>query len=257
MRLEIDEVGVRIGDAVLLDAVSLAPRPGRVTGVLGPNGCGKTTLLSVVSGVRRPTSGQVRLDGEDLHALSGRRRARTLALLEQEASTTLPLTAREVVATGRIPHRSLLAPTDKEGGEVVRAALATVDATQLTDRLWTSLSGGERQRVHLARALAQEPSVLLLDEPTNHLDLAHQLTFLERVRELGLTTLVSLHDLNLAAAFCDDVVVLRAGQVRALGPVEEVLTADLVREVYDVEVTVEPHPRREHPVIRWDGPVTA
>ncbi|NYD59568.1 iron complex transport system ATP-binding protein [Nocardioides marinisabuli] len=255
--LEALGVGLRVPGrgAPVLDAVDLRCRPGRVTGLLGPNGSGKTTLLHLVAGLRRPDDGLVRLDGADVHLMPARLRARRIALVEQHAETALSLTVRQVVGLGRTPYRSRwgAGPLRGADADAVEQAMRTVRVEHLAERGWDRLSGGERQRTQLARALAQEPSLLLLDEPTNHLDLGHQLDFLERVRASGLTTVAALHDLEMAAAYCDDVVVLDDGQVRAAGPVSEVLTPGLVADVYGVDVDVEDHPRRPAPHVRWNG----
>ena len=228
------------GRAIIEDIAIECPE-GTLTGLLGPNGSGKTSLLHVVAGLRRPDSGVVELAGEDVHRLPARVRARRIAVLEQHASTTLPLTARQVVELGRIPHRGRWPAARDEGAAEVVEGMRLSGVTHLADRDWQTLAGGERQREQLARALAQRPEVLMLDEPTNHLDLAHQIDLLATVRALGLTTVAALHDLDLAAAFCDHLVVLGAGRVVASGPPAEVLTARLVREVYGVEATVATH----------------
>ncbi|MEV0187110.1 ABC transporter ATP-binding protein [Kitasatospora purpeofusca] len=249
---------VHVGAATLLDEVSLAFGPGRITGLLGPNGAGKTTLLRTVAGLTRPSAGQVLLDGTDLHTLTVRRRARQVAFMEQQADTRLSLTVRQVIELGRTPHRGRWpvpanAAADAHERSVLAGAVAAADVGHLLDRSWPTLSGGERQRVQLARALVQEPGVLLLDEPTNHLDLRHQLGFLETVRGLGITTVAALHDLELAAAYCDEVAVLLDGRLVAHGPVAEVLTSPTIARVYGVDVTVEQHPRHDRPHIRWNG----
>ncbi|GAA4744533.1 ABC transporter ATP-binding protein [Nocardioides endophyticus] len=246
----------RVGSASILRGVSLTCRPGVVTGLLGPNGSGKTTLLHVLAGLRRPTEGDVRLGTDDVHRMRARARARAIALVEQEASTGVDLTVREVVELGRIPHRSRLPGPDGEGADAVDRGLRAAQVEHLAPRSWGTLSGGERQRTQLARALAQEPEVLLLDEPTNHLDLRHQLDFLSRVRGLGLTVIAALHDLELAAAYCDDLAVLDGGRLVTHGPVAKVLTRDLVAEVYGVDVTVEPHPDLPRPHVRWNGVIS-
>jgi len=253
--IEVSGLRVSVPGRDLLAGIDLSLAAARVTGLLGPNGSGKTTLLSTLAGVRRPSAGNVRIDGDDVRQMSARRRARLLALVEQHATTGLELTAHDVVALGRIPHRSRFGAGDPGGPAAIARALETVMATDLADKPWHRLSGGERQRVQLARALAQEPSVLLLDEPTNHLDLAHQLRFLDRVRALGLTTVVALHDLDLAAAYCDEVVVLEQGRVVRHGSVEQTLERELVADVYRVDVAVEPHPARPQPHIRWNAPL--
>ncbi|MEP7736593.1 ABC transporter ATP-binding protein [Nocardioides sp. 31GB23] len=259
--LEAGDVGLRVAGRAqpVLAGVDLVCRPGRVTGLLGPNGSGKTSLLHVVAGLRRPGAGAVHLDGADVHRMPARLRARRLALVEQHAETTLALSVQQVVALGRTPHRSRwgAGSLDGQDARAVEQAMRLVSVDHLADRGWDRLSGGERQRTQLARALAQEPAVLLLDEPTNHLDLRHQLDFLERVRERGLTTLAALHDLEMAAAYCDDVVVLREGRVAAAGPVARVLTPALVADVYGVDVDVETHPRRTAPHVRWNGVLAA
>jgi iron complex transport system ATP-binding protein len=249
---------VRIGDAALLSDVTLGFAPGRLTGLLGPNGAGKTTLLRALAGLRRPQEGHVLLDGQDLYELAARRRARRVAFMEQQADTGLPLTARQVIELGRTPHRGRWpvppgSPAAAHERSVLAAAWAAADVGALLDRSWSTLSGGERQRVQLARALAQEPDVLLLDEPTNHLDLRHQLGFLETVRGLGVTTVAALHDLELAAAYCDEAAVLVDGRLVAHGPVADVLTSAMIGRVYGVDATVERHPEHDRPHVRWNG----
>jgi len=227
-----------------------------MTGVIGPNGSGKTSLLRLLGGPKAPDEGRVSIGGADVRRMRSRHRARLVALVEQEAHTGLDLTVRQVVELGRIPHHGRLASlagSDRADECVIEQVLAETETGGLVDRHWAGLSEGERQRVQLARAFAQEPAVLLLDEPSNHLDLAHQLDLLGRVLASGLTTVAVLHDLELAAAFCDDLVVLNRGEVVRRGPVAEVLTADLVAEVYGVDVTVEPHPLSGRPHVRWNG----
>jgi iron complex transport system ATP-binding protein len=188
-----------------------------------------------------------------------RRRARTLALVEQDATTDLPVTVLDAVLLGRTPHRGMLAGPSDADRLVARGALERAGALHLADRDISTLSGGERQRVHMARALAQEPRVLLLDEPTNHLDVGAQLATMRLVRSLaadGVTVLAALHDLSLAAATCDHVVLLApgsdGGHVAAAGPVEQVLVPDVVDPVYGVRTTVLRHPRTGRPVLTFD-----
>ncbi|GIG26238.1 putative F420-0 ABC transporter ATP-binding protein [Cellulomonas denverensis] len=259
MDLSIDGAGVRLGGRWVVDGVDATPPPGALTGLLGPNGAGKSTLLRLIAGLLAPEAGAVLVDGRPVHDLPRRDRARRIALLEQESSSTVPLTVREVVALGRIPFRTLWG-ADAGAGEddpVERALLAT-GAAHLADRPWDALSGGERQRVHIARALAQEPELLLLDEPTNHLDVAAQLALLRFVRDLHRTTVAALHDLNLAAAYCDHVLVLSQGVLVAAGDPRDVLTPELVARVYGVPCEVLTHPLTGRPVIAFgDAPVAA
>jgi iron complex transport system ATP-binding protein len=187
-----------------------------------------------------------------VHELPRRARARRIALLEQESSSTVPLSVHDVVALGRIPYRTVWG-ADPDPAAVTRA-LRHARAEHLAERPWSSLSGGERQRVHVARALAQEPELLLLDEPTNHLDVSTQLSLLAFVRDLGTTTVAALHDLNLAAAFCEHVLVLSGGRLAAAGHPRDVLRPALLREVYGVDCDVLTHPRTGRPVIAFAEP---
>jgi iron complex transport system ATP-binding protein len=261
------------GSRLVLDGVDVTAPAGAVTGLLGPNGSGKSTLLRIVAGVQPPDGGRVALvhdapsggpssgepSSDDLLAMPRRRRARTLALVEQDATTDLPVTVLDAVLLGRTPHRGMLAGPSDADRLVARGALERAGAAHLADRELTTLSGGERQRIHLARALAQEPRVLLLDEPTNHLDVAAQLATMRLVRSLaseGVTVFAALHDLSLAAATCDHVVLLApgpdGGRVAAAGPVDEVLVPEVVDPVYGVRTTVLRHPRTGRPVLTFD-----
>jgi iron complex transport system ATP-binding protein len=250
-------VSVRIDGALIVDGVDCAAPSGAVTALIGPNGAGKSTLLHALAGVlpvETPAGGGggIRFEGRDLRALPRRARARTLALVEQDASTELSLTVAEVVALGRIPHQGLFADESDRDRELARAALASVGMTDFADRDVTGLSGGERQRVLLARALAQEPRLLLLDEPTNHLDIAAQLTTLGLLAGLaasGVTVFAALHDLTLAAGYSDHVVVLSRGRVVASGPTATTLTAELIDEVYGVEADILRNPRTGRPIV--------
>ncbi|RFU82204.1 ABC transporter ATP-binding protein [Streptomyces triticagri] len=253
-----DRLTRRTDGRLILDGVGLRPVPGGITGLIGPNGSGKTTLLRLLSGVLPATSGVVTLDGEPLTAIKRREIARRVAVVEQQADTQVELTATDVVRLGRVPHRRVWAPPTARDEEAVREALAR---TRLSDRAhqpWHTLSGGERQRVQIARALAQQPGELLLDEPTNHLDIQHQLELLDLLTGLGPTTYIALHDLNLAAAYCDRVVVLDQGRVVTAGPPGEVLTEQLIADVYGVRATVHPATAADpRPYIRFLGTLGA
>lgn len=225
------------GRAIVSD-VTCEFTPNVLTALVGPNGSGKTTVMHLAAGMRKPSRGHVFLDGEPLAKLPTRQRARRIALVEQRPATGLDLRVRDVVALGRIPHVGAWPGTRDRDAGAVDEAMEAAAVTHLASRRWPTLSGGERQRVHLARALAQRPQVLLLDEPTNHLDLSHQLDFLERVNGLGITVIAVLHDLDLAAAFCQEVAVMYRGLLRDHGAIRDVLTGDLVREVFDVTASV-------------------
>lgn len=238
MKIEVEALGWRVAGVDVLTGITAVVEPRTMTALVGPNGSGKTTLLHLIAGLRRPTSGTVLLDGTSLSDLPARRRARLLALLEQHPETNLDVTVAQVVALGRLPHIGRWPGARDPGAARVAEAMEAAEVTGLARRRWASLSGGERQRAHLARALAQEPEVLLLDEPTNHLDLRHQIALLRTVAGLGLTTLVVLHDLDLAAAFCSRILVLSRGRLVADGTTTDVLDTKLIGDIFGVRATV-------------------
>ncbi|MET7363012.1 ABC transporter ATP-binding protein [Streptomyces sp. NPDC005562] len=248
-----DRVSREAGGRLVVDGVSLAPPDGATVGLLGPNGSGKSTLLRILAGVLAPASGVVTLDGRTLADTGRRAVARRIAVVEQHATTQVELTVRDVVRLGRIPHRRAWSAPTPHDERAVREALARTGLTERAAQAWHTLSGGERQRVQLARALAQEPRELLLDEPTNHLDIQHQLDLLSLVAELPVTSVIALHDLNLAAMFCDHLLILKDGTAYAAGPPAEVITEKLIAEVYGVRavVTQEPDAGAGRPSVRF------
>lgn len=242
----------RAGRTVLSD-VSLSLRPGEVLGVLGPNGAGKSSLLGVLSGELAASDGVVWLDGQPLVDWPSRERAQRLAVLPQFSTLSFGFTVEQVVHMGRMPH----AAGNDVDRQIVSQVLQAVDATHLGPRNYLQLSGGERQRVHLARVMAQlwpgaDGQVLLLDEPTSMLDPLHQLSVLDAVRrfaDYGASVLLILHDLNLAARYCDQLVLLSEGRMQACGPPDEVLQPTPLKQVFGLDVLVQRHPERDHPVI--------
>ncbi|MGW1137360.1 ABC transporter ATP-binding protein [Streptomyces zhihengii] len=250
-RLVVEGVTLTAGARRLAEDVSLTAERGEVVGLIGPNGSGKSSLLRCVYRILRPDSGTVRVDGADAWTLPVRQVARTLAAVVQDAATDVDLAVREVVAMGRAPHKRLLDGDTADDRRLIASSLAAVDALHLADRPYDRLSGGERQRVLVARALTQQPALLVLDEPTNHLDIRHQLDILGVLRRLPATVLVALHDLNLAAGFCDRLYVLCDGRVVASGPPADVLTPALLQEVYGVDAEVAVHPRTGTPQVTF------
>ncbi|WP_067565647.1 ABC transporter ATP-binding protein [Nocardia acidivorans] len=231
---------------LVLDGVTLTPAPGSTVGLLGPNGSGKSSLLRLMAGLDHPDSGRILLDDTNIHDIRRRRVARRIALVGQHADTDLDLTVHDVVHLGRIPHRTLFGTDPTADTSAITQALTATGLSHKASAPWHTLSGGERQRTLIAGALAQQPRELLLDEPTNHLDIAHQLEILTLVHSLPVTAILALHDLNLAAMFCDTLLVLHEGRVVATGTPAQVLTESLISEVYKVrsQVTTTPagHP---------------
>ena len=262
MTLEVTGARWQVDGTEILRDVHLQVPRGSVAGLLGPNGSGKSSLLRLIGGVR-PTvqgashsAGRVTWAGVDLLGMRSKERARVVAIVEQDTPVDVALTVREAVLLGRTPHRPRWSGDSPQDVAVARRALAAVGLEDLAHRDLPTLSGGERQRVHLARALAQEPQLLLLDEPTNHLDIHAQLVALDLVRRAshqGVTSLVALHDLNLAAAYCDHLVVLDHGRVVAAGHPTEVLVPEVIDPVYSVSTTVLVHPRTGRPVLTFEA----
>lgn len=246
--LRIDGVEVRIDRTAIVRDLTVNCSPGTFVGLLGPNGSGKSTALRTVYHALRPHTGTVLLDGRDLHReLGPRAAARRVAALAQEHGGDVHLSVRDVVSTGRLPHQNTWSPTTPGDKKIIDEALRTVRMAEKAQRPFTSLSGGEKQRVLLARALAQQPRLLVLDEPTNHLDIGSRLDLLDLIHSLGITVLAALHDLDLAAAYCDVVHVMADGRVVAAGTPAEVLTPDLLREVFGVHAHRGTHPLTGRP----------
>lgn len=221
---------------VVLNGVGLLAEPGHVVGLIGPNGSGKTTLLRTLYAALTPRAGAITLDNQPLTTLSGRDLSRRIAVVAQDNTTELPLTVADMVLLGRSPHRSALRAYTTADHRKAAEALHRVGARHLADRRIASLSGGEKQRALIARALAQDTDHLLLDEPTNHLDIHYQHETLNLVRTLEVTTIVVLHDLNLAARYCDHLVLLDEGNLARSGPPETVLTPETLEPIYHVGV---------------------
>jgi iron complex transport system ATP-binding protein len=231
----------------IVRAVSAEAEPGEFVGLIGPNGSGKSSLLRCVYRVLKPHAGLVALDGEDVWGMGARRMARRTAVVLQGYPTEFEFTVREVVLMGRSPHKGSFDRDTAEDERIVEGAISRVGMLPFADRDFSTLSGGEKQRVLVARALAQEPRLLVLDEPTNHLDVRHQMEILGLVRTLGVTTVAALHDLNLAALYCDRIYAVGAGEVVAEGTPEYVLTTCLIRDLYGVEAEVARHPATGRP----------
>lgn len=251
--MKAEGISVHRDGKCVLENIDLTIHPGEMLGVLGPNGAGKSTLLGALCGELKTTRGKLWLDEQLLTHWAGPQRARRLAVLPQNSTLSFAFKVQEVVAMGRLPHDS----GQQRDAEIVQAALAAADALHLHDRSYLTLSGGERQRVHLARVLAQlwpgeGGQTLLLDEPTSMLDPLHQHTTLQAVRDFahrGGAVMVILHDLNLAARYCDRLLLLESGRPYALGSPDAVLVPEALQAVFGLEVLVQRHPERGHPLI--------
>ncbi len=242
MAFELDNIYFSYGSHNVIDNLSFSIRSGCFHAVLGPNGCGKTTLLDLMSGYVRPASGKIRFNGQNISEYGKKSLSRHIALVPQEYRVNFPYTVREVVAMGRYPHQARFSHPTAQDMQIVENALEVCGAQELSDRFITELSGGEKQRVIFARAIAQETSVLLLDEPCASMDVKHALRILnvasEQVLKKGVTVIAVMHDINLAARFADNLIFIKQGQRIASGPARDSLDSKIIREVFDVESLV-------------------
>ncbi|MFI8262699.1 MULTISPECIES: ABC transporter ATP-binding protein [unclassified Streptomyces] len=253
MRISAEKVSWSVAGTQVVREVGADIASGETVALLGPNGSGKSSLLRCLAGLRTPDAGTVRYDGESVRGWSARRTARHVAFVAQDPGSDSDLRVADVVGLGRTPFRDRWRGPDATDRAVVADALDRVGLTALAGRTWKSLSGGERQRAHIARALAQQPYALLLDEPTNHLDVKHRLELMELLAGSGQTVLVALHDLSLAARYCDRLLLLHHGRLIASGAPAAVLTAERLAEVFEVDAELTTDPLG-HPAVAYRGP---
>jgi iron complex transport system ATP-binding protein len=246
VNLSIDGIDCSYGSINVLKAVNFAVKSGEFLGILGPNGSGKTTLLRSISRVLQPRRGVILIDDKDIYRMKSVDVAKRLAVVPQETPITFDFTALEVVLMGRNPHMPRFKMESKEDLAIAKNSMELTRTWEFADRPVTELSGGERQRVIIARALTQEPKILLLDEPTTHLDISNQLEIMDLIKCLckikKLVIVAVFHDFNLAARYCDSIILLKDGKIVAVGKSEETLTSENVRKVFNVDTIVKKHP---------------
>lgn len=250
--LHAERVCVDLGGRRIIDDVSVRAAPGQVIGIVGPNGSGKSTLLRTLVRTVQPVRGTVRIDDVDIATVPVRQTARMVSAVLQDNTGDFDLRARDVVAMGRAPYKRMFQRDGASDARIIDDALHLAGVAHLADRPIALMSGGERQRVMIARALAQQPRLLVLDEPTNHLDIRHQFDVLGLPARLGVTAVLALHDLNLAAHYCDRIHVLNHGREVCAGTPTEVLTTEMIAEVYRVAAAVRPHPQTGRPQVNYD-----
>lgn len=238
MNISAEEIRLSYGTSEILKGASIGAENKEFVGLIGPNGSGKSTLLKCIYRILKPDNGCIMLDGKPLQEMSYRSSAKKMAVVAQHNYYSFDFSVREVVLMGRSPHKKTMERDNAQDYEIVEDALKTVGMGKFADRNFATLSGGEQQRVILARALAQQTPYLILDEPTNHLDITHQLQLLRIVKNLDVTVISAIHDLNIAAMFCDRIYVLKAGEIIAHGTPREVLTRDLIKDIYQVETEI-------------------
>jgi len=247
MSLQLQDLSVDISGRRIVTGIGFTVPDGSFAGLLGPNGSGKSTILKAIYRVHRPSAGRVLLDGKDLLSMKPRQAARRIAVVAQEFTLEFDFTVAEMVMIGRTPHKRAFDRDDEADRAIVDQAMAQVGCQDLAHRGFNTLSGGEKQRVLIAQAIAQGADHLILDEPTNHLDIRYQIEILELVSALGVTVLAAIHDLSLAALFCDTVHLVAGGKLIAGGPPGAVITADIVGLTYGSDVLIIKHPETGTP----------
>lgn len=249
--ISLDGLSWYCGERKILDDISFQIAEGDFVGLIGPNGAGKSSLMRCCYRMNRPSKGTVSILGRDIWKHSLKDNAQQVAVILQEHHDHLGLSVTDVIMQGLAPHKKLFEWDTPQDHAYVSKVIADMDLESFKDSLFSHLSGGEKQRVMLARAIVQKPRLLIMDEPTNHLDVHYQIDLLNKVKRLGVTVLASFHDLNLAAAFCDQILVLKAGRLHASGEASNVLTAELIREVFNASVQVDQHPLKAFPRVTY------
>ena len=238
MNIKSENINVTLEKNNILKGINIEVDNKEVVGIIGPNGSGKSTLLKCIYRVLKPNDGAILLDNVDIKEMSVKESSKRLAVLSQHNNYNFDFTVKDIVLMGRSPHKKFMERDNEEDYDIVNEALKKVDMFEFKDRSFQSLSGGEQQRVILARALAQQPKCLILDEPTNHLDIKYQLQLMRIVKNLNIEVIAAIHDLNIAAMYCDKIYVLKDGEIIKYGNPKEVLTQKLIKEVYEVDAEV-------------------
>ena len=243
MKLQVENVSFSYDEQKIIEDIRLHVNKGEFVGLLGPNGSGKSTILKTVYRALEPDAGDILLNDEDLLSMKVKKIARNIGVVGQENSIPFDFKVEEIVAMGRNPYKKLFEGDTQVDKEIVANALKQTGIEGLAQRNYIQLSGGEKQRVLIARVLAQQTNFLLLDEPTNHLDIYYQLQMFDLVKGLGVTVLAAIHDLNIAALYCDRMYVLKEGRLYKAGTPEEMITPEVIYEVYGIQVDVMVHPK--------------
>ena len=238
MNIKAENINITLEKNNILKDINIEVDNKEVVGIIGPNGSGKSTFLKCIYRVLKPSDGAILLDKVDIKDMTVKESSKRLAVLSQHNNYNFDFTVKDIVLMGRSPHKKFMERDNKEDYDIVNDALKKVEMLEFKDRCFQSLSGGEQQRVILARALAQQPQCLILDEPTNHLDIKYQLQLMRIVKNLNIEVIAAIHDLNIAAMYCDKIYVLKDGEIIKYGNPKEVLTQKLIKEVYEVDAEV-------------------
>lgn len=242
IKLQIKNLGFNIDKNEILKDISFDIEKGSFVGVIGPNGSGKSTLLKNIYRLYKPSGGEIFLDNKDLSKMKDKECAREIAVLAQESNSQFDFTVEQIVKMGRYPYKSTFEDYSKRDLQMVKEMLEKVGLDDYGDRSFSNLSGGEKQRTLIARALVQNTDFLILDEPTNHLDIGYQIQLMDLVKGLNITTLSAIHDMNIASMYCDYLILINKGKIIKFGTVEEVITSEMLKEVFGVNAYVGVNP---------------
>ena len=238
MKLETKKITYSIDGKLIIDGIDISVKEGEFVGIVGPNGCGKSTLLKNIYKVFTPDSGAAFIDGEDLAKLSNKKTAKKMSVMQQENIVDFDMTVYDMVMLGRFAHQKLFSGSSDEDRKVVKEYIKEVGLEGYENRHFLSLSGGEKQRTLLARALSQKTPLILLDEPTNHLDIGYQYQIMNILKRQNLTLLCCVHDLNIAATYCDRLILMKKKEVFDIGTPKEMLTRENIKALFDIDTTI-------------------
>ena len=245
-KLQVENLTYDIGGTRILKGITFDVEENTFVGVIGPNGSGKSTMLKSIYGVNRPSGGNIYFEGENLLEVSGKDRAKKIAVLAQESGGQFDFSVQQVVEMGRYPHKDTLENYSKHDLEIVDRVLREMKLDNYRERSFNTLSGGEKQRVLIARLLVQESKFIILDEPTNHLDIGYQIEIMNIIKKMGVTVLSAIHDLNMAAIYCDKLVIMKNGELVTQGSVEETLTSEMLKNLFNVDAEIHDLKGRKH-----------
>ena len=245
-KLQVENLTYDIGGTRILKGITFDVEENTFVGVIGPNGSGKSTMLKSIYGVNRPSGGNIYFEGENLLEVSGKDRAKKIAVLAQESGGQFDFSVQQVVEMGRYPHKDTLENYSKHDLEIVDRVLREMKLENYRERSFNTLSGGEKQRVLIARLLVQESKFIILDEPTNHLDIGYQIEIMNIIKKMGVTVLSAIHDMNMAAIYCDKLVIMKNGEVVTQGSVEETLTSEMLKNLFNVDAEIHDLKGRKH-----------
>lgn len=242
LKLQVKNISFSIDKKEILKDVSFDIPKGSFVGIIGPNGSGKSTILKNIYRLYKPDNGKIILDNKDLSTMKDKDCAKEIAVLAQETSSQFDFTVEQIVKMGRYPYKSIFEDYSKKDIDMVNDMLKRVGLDNYSDRNFSKLSGGEKQRTLIARALVQNTDFLILDEPTNHLDIGYQIQLMDLVKSLNITTLSAIHDMNIASMYCDYLIVMKDGKINKMGTVEEVITSNMLKEIFGVNAYVGVNP---------------